>query len=143
MLSDLEKAEKIVYQLMYSKDRFSQWLGIDILEVMPGKCTLRAKIKPEMLNGFNICHGGITFAVADSAFAFASNSRGIQSLSVETSISHVKKVLPDDTIIAVAIEKHITSKFGHYEVLLTNQHNETVAIFKGTVFRTGKSWDIM
>jgi acyl-CoA thioesterase len=84
-----------------------------------------------------------TFAVADSAFAFASNSRGIQSLSVETSISHVKKVLPDDTIIAVAIEKHITSKFGHYEVLLTNQHNETVAIFKGTVFRTGKSWDIM
>ena len=60
MLSDLEKAEKIVYQLMYSKDRFSQWLGIDILEVMPGKCTLRAKIKPEMLNGFNICHGGIT-----------------------------------------------------------------------------------
>lgn len=82
-------------------------------------------------------------AVADSAFAFASNSRGIQSLSVETSISHVKKVLPDDTIIAVAIEKHITSKFGHYEVLLTNQHNETVAIFKGTVFRTGKSWDIM
>lgn len=143
MLSDQEQAEKIVHHLMYSNDRFSQWLGIDILEVMPGKCTVQVKVKPEMLNGFNICHGGVTFALADSAFAFASNSRGIQSLSVETSISHIKKVLPDDTITAVATEKHITSKFGHYEVLLTNQHNETVAIFKGTVFRTGKSWEIL
>jgi acyl-CoA thioesterase len=143
MMSEQEMADKIVRRQMLANDTFSQWMGLEIIELIPGKCIVRAKVKPSMLNGFNICHGGITFSIADSAFAFASNSRGIQSLSVETSISHVKKVLPDDTIIAVAIEKHITSKFGHYEVLLTNQHNETVAIFKGTVFRTGKSWDIM
>ncbi|MFZ1457958.1 MAG: hotdog fold thioesterase, partial [Saprospiraceae bacterium] len=96
MMSEQEMADKIVRRQMLANDTFSQWMGLEIIELIPGKCIVRAKVKPSMLNGFNICHGGITFSIADSAFAFASNSRGIQSLSVETSISHVKKVLPDD-----------------------------------------------
>lgn len=141
-MSDQEKAEIIVQKLMYDRDPYSKWMDLKICDIQPGRCVLSTVIKPQMLNGFDICHGGVTFAIADSAFAFASNSRGIQSLSVETSISHIKKVLLFDTITAIAEEKNLTSKFGHYEVILTNQHNETVAIFHGTVYRTGKEWDL-
>ncbi len=128
--------------MMYKEDAFSQWMQVDILEIVPGRCSLTSVIRPEMLNGFHICHGGVTFSIADSAFAFASNSRGIHAVSIETSISHIKKVFAGDTIFAEATEKSLTPKFGNYEVVLTNQKGETVALFKGTVFRTGKEWDV-
>lgn len=141
-MSPQDKAEKIVHQLMLGNDLFSQWMGIIITDLKPGSCTLQAKIQPSMLNGFGICHGGITFSLADSAFAFASNSHGIQSVSIETSISHTKAVKAEDIITAVAIEKNLTSRLGIYEVILTNQNDEIVALFKGTVFRTGKEWSV-
>jgi acyl-CoA thioesterase len=137
-----DRAERIVHQLMLGNDLFSQWMGIAITDLAPGTCTLQAQIQPNMLNGFGICHGGITFSLADSAFAFASNSHGIQSVSIETSISHTKAVKADDIITAKAIEKNLTSKLGIYEVTLTNQNGEIVALFKGTVFRTGKEWEV-
>jgi acyl-CoA thioesterase len=134
-----EKAIKIV-QMMLSKDAFSQWLGLEILEIAAGRCTLKAEIRQEMLNGFGMSHGGITFSMADSAFAFASNSRGMEAVSIETSISHVRPVFAGDTITAVATEKNLSNSFGLYEVNLSNQNNKKVAFFKGTVFRTGKEW---
>ena len=141
-MSNQEKADKIVRQLMFEKDAFSQWMGIQIIEIKPGYCRLLAVIRPDMLNGFSICHGGVTFSIADSAFAFASNSHGIQSVSIETSISHTKRVNAGDSIIAEAIEKSLTEKLGIYEVVLKNQQNDVVALFKGTVFRTGRNWEI-
>lgn len=137
-----EKAEKIAKTLMFKHDAFSHWLGIEILHVGPGSCTVRSEVRYEMMNGFNICHGGITFSIADSAFAFASNSHGIHAVSIETSISHTKSVHTGDIITATAVEKNLTTKLGIYEVIVTNQHEAIVAIFKGTVFRTGKEWDI-
>ncbi len=95
-----------------------------------------------MLNGFDIAHGGITYSLADSALAFASNSHGIQSVSIETSISHTKPVKEGDVLTAIAIEKNLTSKIGVYEVVVTNQADVTVALFKGTVYRTGKEWEV-
>ena len=77
---------------MISGDAFSQWLGIEVLKISEGKCTLQMIVRDEMTNGFNIAHGGIAYSLADSALAFAANSDGIQSLSIETSISHTKKV---------------------------------------------------
>jgi acyl-CoA thioesterase len=137
-----DKALRIVQHLMYENDAFSKWLDLHILEVATGSCTLSAVIRKEMLNGFQICHGGITFSIADSAFAFASNSHGIKSVSIETSISHTKAVNEGDVITAVAVEKNLTSKIGIYEVILTNQEGSVVAIFKGTVYRTGKEWEV-
>ena len=67
---------------------FSQWMGIKIIEAGPGRCTLKVEIRNDMLNGFMICHGGITYSIADSALAFASNSHGFHAVSVETSIFH-------------------------------------------------------
>lgn len=132
-------AERVVAR-MYDNDPFSIWLGIERLEILPGKCTLRLSVRQEMLNGFAIAHGGITYSLADSCLAFASNSYGIQSVSVETSISHTKPVKEGDVLTAVSEEKSLSRGIGVYYVTVTNQRNEQVALFKGTVYRTGKPW---
>lgn len=139
-MTPADKAKKIVHQLMFENDKFSKWLGIEILDIGPGFCTLQSTIKNEMLNGFQLCHGGVSYSIADSALAFASNSHGIQALSIETSISHTKPVMAGDIVTARATEKNLSVRFGVYEVILTNQKNDMVALFKGTVFRTGKEW---
>lgn len=131
-----------VVDKMFNNDPFSKWLGIERLEDGSGSSMLRIIVRKEMLNGFAVAHGGITYSLADSALAFASNSHGIQSLSIETSISHTKKVLEGDVLMASAKEISLTSRIGIYHVEVVNQNNEIVALFKGTVYRTGKSWEV-
>lgn len=133
--------EKVVGK-MFDADWFSQWLGIERLEVKQGRCVLRMTIRKEMLNGFAIAHGGITYSLADSALAFASNSHGRMSVSVETSISHTESLKEGDVIIATAEEMSLSNKVAVYHVTVTNQNNKVVALFKGTVYRTSKEWDV-
>lgn len=121
-------------------DKFSQWLGIEAKEISEGHCILQMKVRYEMLNGFGIAHGGITYSLADSALAFASNSHGKKAVSIETSISHIKTVYEHDILTAVAKLKSISNKIGIYEITITNQDNILVADFKGTVYRTSKDW---
>jgi len=125
---------------MYDNDPFSLWLGIERVLVEQGRCELRMSVRPEMLNGFAIAHGGITYSLADSCLAFASNSHGIQAVSVETSISHTKPVKPGDVLTATSEEMSLSNRIGIYHINVTNQRGETVALFKGTVYRTGKPW---
>lgn len=134
-----ELAKAIVDRMM-SQDWFSQWLGIEVLGIHPGTCTLRLTVKKDMLNGFSIAHGGITYSLSDSALAFASNSHGKMAVSVETSISHLAAVKENDVLTAVAAEKNCSNKIGVYEVVVTNQSNTTVALFKGTVYRKSQDW---
>lgn len=131
---------KAVVDRMMSKDWFSQWLGIEVLEIRPGTCTLRCTVTKDMLNGFAIAHGGITYSLSDSALAFASNSHGKMAVSVETSISHLAAVKEIDVLTAVATERSCSNKIGVYEVVVTNQENATVALFKGTVYRKSQDW---
>jgi acyl-CoA thioesterase len=135
----MNNANKIVSQ-MFEGDAFSKWLGIEVVAVKEGFCELNLAVREEMTNGFKIAHGGITYSLADSALAFASNSHGRKSVSVETSISHTKQCLVGDVITAKAIEKSISNKIAIYEITITNQKEETVALFKGTVYRTSKDW---
>jgi acyl-CoA thioesterase len=125
---------------MYDNDPFSQWMGIERVVVSAGHCELRMTVRAEMLNGFAIAHGGITFSLADSCLAFAANSHGIQSVSVETSISHTKPVKEGDVLRATSEEMSLSRSIGIYHITVTNQRGETVALFKGTVYRTGKPW---
>ena len=125
---------------MFKGDAFSQWLGIEIIEVSEGYSELKLVVREEMTNGFKIAHGGITYSLADSALAFASNTHGRKSVSVETSISHTKQCLVGDVIIARAIEKSLSNKIAIYEITITNQKEETVALFKGTVYRKSQNW---
>lgn len=131
-----------VVDAMYGNDPFSQWLGIERLEESAGRSVLRMTVRPEMCNGFGIAHGGITFSLADSAFAFASNSHGRKSVSIETSISHTTAVNPGDVLTATAVEDNISNKLAIYRVTVNNQDGVVVALFKGTVYRTGKEWEV-
>jgi len=125
---------------MYDQDAFSQWLGIEIVDVSEGYCQLKMKVRKEMLNGFHIAHGGIAYSLADSALAFASNSNGKKSLSVETSISHTVSVKDGDVLTATTKELSRSDKIGVYLITITNKENQEIAIFKGTVYRTSKDW---
>ncbi len=97
-------------------------------------------VRNEMLNGFQIAHGGIAYSLADSALAFASNSHGRKSLSVETSISHTVSVKEGNVLTAATEELSLSDKIGVYLITITNQDNQKVAYFKGTVYRTSKEW---
>lgn len=133
--------KKIVDKMM-EKDMFSQWLGIERLEEREGYSRLKMTIRPEMCNGFEIAHGGISYAFADSALAFASNSYGRHAVSIETSISHIKPLRPGDVIFAIAQMKNLSNKIGIYEVGITKENDELVALFRGTVFIKDSVWDI-
>lgn len=125
---------------MYSRDTFSQWLGFERREEREGYCKLRMIIREEMCNGFGIAHGGITYSLADSALAFASNSHGKHAVSIETSISHIQPLKPGDIIIAIAKEASLTNRIGIYNVRIEKENGELVALFKGTVYRKNKDW---
>lgn len=135
----MDLAKKVVDK-MISGDAFSQWLGIEFLEITEGFCKLKMTVRDEMTNGFNIAHGGIAYSLADSCLAFAANADGIQAVSIETSISHTKKVASGDTLIATSKEMNKSNKTALYYITITNQDNLEVAHFKGTVYRTGKEW---
>ncbi len=130
-------AEQVVAHMM-EHDKFSQWLGITVLQVKEGYSKIQMMVREEMINGFGIVHGGIAFSLADSAFAFACNNRNNLSLALDTSINFTKAVNVGDTLIAEAKENHNGRSTGLYFITITNQNNETVAHFKGTCFRTGK-----
>jgi len=134
-------AAKVVDK-MYNNDPFSKWLGIERIKDGPGESVLRMTVRKEMLNGFNIAHGGITYSLADSALAFASNGHGRMSVSVETSISHTESLKEGDIITATAKEMSLSNKIGIYHIEITNQDSKMVALFKGTVYRTSKSWSV-
>ena len=135
----MEKAEEIVSK-MINGDAFSQWLGIEVMTVSEGFCKLEMTVRDEMTNGFKIAHGGISYSLADSALAFAANSDGVQSLSIETTISHTKKVMSGDRLTAKTKEISKNERNAVYNINITNQDDITVAHFKGTVYRTKKKW---
>lgn len=120
---------------MLGNDAFSQWLGIEVLESNDGYCKIRMKIRKEMTNGFGVCHGGITYSLADSALAFASGSRGNISLAVENNINYIKKVETGDTLTAETEELQNGRTIGVYKVKVFNQREELVAEFRGTVYK--------
>lgn len=132
---------KQIVDAMYKKDWFSQWLGIERIEDGPGMSILKMTITKDMLNGFGIAHGGITYSFADSAFAFASNSQGRHAVSVETSISHLVSLVEGDIIMAYAKEISISHKLAIYSVEVKKDSGELISLFKGTVYRKSKEWE--
>ena len=124
---------------MLKEDTFSQWLGIEVLEVKEGFCKIKMTVNKNMLNGHQIMHGGISFSLADSAFAFASNSHGQKAVSIEASINHVKPVFEGDELLATANKESISKNIGQYLVRVTRK-DELVGLFKGIVFRKQENW---
>ena len=129
-------AERVVSGMM-AKDAFSRLLGMEVVEVKPRAATVRMTVTPEMLNGFGVCHGGATFALADSALAFASNTHGKVTVSIENSITYPKRIGAGDVLVAVAEEESASSRLAFYRVAVT-RGDEIVSLFRGTVYRTDK-----
>ena len=129
-----------IFDRMFENDPFSRELGMELVSLSEGACTLRMTVKPFMLNGFGVAHGAITFALADSALAFASNSHGRHAVSVHCSIEHVAPVVQGDVLTATASE----DKFGHtmanYNIRVEKQDGKPVAFFRGIVYRKSQEW---
>ena len=134
-----QQAEDIVAR-MYKNDPFSQWLGIERLEVRAGYCRLALEVRDDMLNGFGLAHGGIAYSLGDSALAFAANSQGRHALSIETSISHTAPLQTGERIIAEATELQLSHRIGIYRVEIRKEHGALAALFKGTVYRKSEKW---
>lgn len=130
-------AQQVVEHMM-EHDKFSQWLGIEILDIKEGYSKIQMTIREEMINGFGIVHGGIAFSLGDSAFAFACNNRNTLSVALDTAINFLKPVHLGDVLIAEAKELHNGKSTGLYHIAITNQQGHVVAMFKGTCFRTAK-----
>jgi acyl-CoA thioesterase len=136
----MTKAQKIVDQMM-ANDKFSQWLGIEIIEVSDGLAKIKMTVRDEMVNGHGAMHGGISFSLADSAFAFACNSHGQKAVSIETSINHIKPVFVGDELIATCMKESTSRSVGYYLARVTRQ-DELVGLFKGVAFRKQEEWEV-
>jgi acyl-CoA thioesterase len=128
-----------IVALMMERDRFSQWLGLQIDAVGPGYCKLHYRVTEQMVNGFNQVHGGILFSAADSAFAFACNSHGRITVALDVSITFTRPARTGDLLSVEAKEIHLGNKTGVYDIRTTNTAGELVALFKGTAYRTSRT----
>ncbi len=138
-MKDKELAEKVVAKML-EHDRFSKWLGVKIIKIEPGYSEVKMKIRNEMINGFHTCHGGVTFSLADSALAFASNNYGRIAVALETNIAFPVPVYEGDELTATAVEQSKGNSIGIYNVTIKNQNGVKVGIFRGTVYRTKKEF---
>lgn len=135
----MKTPEEIVH-LMMDKDAFSQWLNVEIVELGVGYAKLKSVLHSDMLNGFEIIHGGISYSLSDSALAFASNSHGFKCVSIETSISHIRPAHVGDVLYITSKEIYRGKSFGIYTVEIVNQDEELISKFKGTVNISTQSW---
>lgn len=135
-----ETMARNVIDQVFKQDLFSQWLGIELVEIKEGSSKIKMLVRPEMINGLGIVHGGIIFSLADSSFAFACNNRNILSVALDTAINFIKPVHIGDILVAEAIEIHNGRSTGLYHVNITNQNGHLVSLFKGTCFRTSKTF---
>lgn len=136
----MDKSRYIVEQLMLKDDAFSNFLGMELLEVRPGYCVLSLVIEDVMLNGFSIAHGGILFSLADSAMAFAANAGGLISYSKTCSLQYIKKVQLGEVVTAIAKCTKVDLPVSTYEVVMTGREGAVLAIFNGEVHTTDKEF---
>ncbi len=133
------KGELIPHKML-SLDPFSTWLGIEILECEIGRCRVAMTVRNDMLNSMGKAHGGISYALADTAFGFAANTHGKFAVSIETSINHIEALEEGDYLIAESVIEKVNTKLG-FNIIEVRRDDELVALFKGVVYRTQKDWE--
>lgn len=136
-----ERAERVTAGMMRT-DEYSRWLGIEFVEIAPERVVIRMTVRKEMCNGFGVCHGGVSFAFADSAFAFACNTQGNLAVSIENSMTYPAAIRPGDVITATAVEATRSNRILYYHVNITNADGTLVGLFRGTAYRTEKPHQI-
>ena len=135
--ADQALAERVVAHML-EHDEFSRWLGLEVTHVAPNAATVRMTVRSEMVNGFGVCHGGIAFSLADSALAFASNTHGRLTVSIENSIRYPAPIMPGDVLTATAVELSGSRRLAYFDVTVRKDNGDVVGLFKGTVYRTSR-----
>ncbi|WP_133698944.1 hydroxyphenylacetyl-CoA thioesterase PaaI [Roseateles toxinivorans] len=130
-----QQIAEAVRDAMFANDRASKSMGMEILAVGPGTATLKMVVRDDMLNGFDICHGGFITTLADSAFAFACNSHNELTVASGFAIDIVAPGREGDTLTAVAGEVSLAGRTGVYDITIRNQRDELVAVFRGKSYR--------
>jgi acyl-CoA thioesterase len=133
----MKTPERIVDKML-AKDSFSKWLGIEVLEIKEGYCKLKMEVREDMLNGFGVIHGGVTYSLADSALAFASNSTNIVSLTLNTTMNYPASAFLGDVLYAEASKNYLTTKTGVFDVKVFKSNGELTGVFRGTTYRTSE-----
>jgi len=137
-MNDAERLQRLAEraaEVLYERDSASQMLGIRLVDVRPGYARAVMVVRPEMVNGHKVCHGGLVFALADTAFAFACNTHNENTVAAAGSIDFLVPSYPGDELTAVAHELWRTRRSGLYEITVTNQRDERVALFRGRSHR--------
>lgn len=138
--SDAQSLSQKVLDAMWKKDGFSAWLGIEVVDIGPGKASCRMQVRAEMLNGFDVCHGGVIFSLADSAFAFAANSHGRVAMSISNHIEYLAPAKTGDVLIAEAVESSLGHKIAVYDIQVRRADGAKLAVFRGTVYRKSEEF---
>jgi len=136
-MSDPQAVAEASASAMFAQDRASRALGMRILEIRPGSARLAMQIRDDMVNGHLICHGGLIFTLADSAFAFACNTYDLVTVASSGSIEFLLPVRLGDELTATAEERTRSKRTGVYDVVVHNQRGECVAMFRGRSHEIG------
>jgi acyl-CoA thioesterase len=133
--ADARTLAERVSDSMYERDTATQALGIRIVHVGPGYAELAMRVRSDMLNGHQICHGGFIFTLADSAFAYACNSYNLNTVASGCAIEFTAPAREDDVLTARAHERQLAGRTGVYDVEVANQRGESIALFRGKSYR--------
>ena len=136
-MSDPHCVAEASARAMYEQDRASQALGMRILEVSPGYARLAMKVREDMVNGHQLCHGGLIFTLADSAFAFACNTYDLVTVASAASVEFLLAARLGDELTAIAEERSRSKRTGIYDVTIRNSQGECVALFRGRSHQLG------
>lgn len=129
-MGDLDTARRCAEQ-MWAVDNASRLLGIQVEVTAVGEATATMRVREDMVNGFDVCHGGLVFTLADTAFAFACNSYNRKTLTASGKIHYLQSAMLGDELTAVATEDYHGHKRGFYTVKISNQDGAAVALFRG------------
>jgi acyl-CoA thioesterase len=130
-MTDKNALAKAAAEVMWKDDRASKWLGMKLEEVRSGYARMSMRVTESMVNGHDLCHGGFIFTLADSTFAFACNSHNQRAVAAGCSIEFLAPALLGDELTAEGVEQALAGRTGVYDMRVTNQKGETIALFRG------------
>lgn len=122
---------KRVGAAMFDRDASSRFLGVSLDEIRPGYARMSMRVTADMLNAFDMCHGGFTYKLADDAFAYACNSHNRNAVALSCSITYPAAARQGDLLTAECVERHRKGRNGTYDVVVTREDGEAVALFRG------------
>ncbi len=134
-IAEAQALAEATAEAMYSRDRAAQALGIRIVRVTPGAALLTMGVRSDMVNGHHICHGGMIFSLADTAFAYACNSYNKNTVASACHIDFLAPAKEGEMLEAEAVEQSAAGRTGVYDITVRNNHGKTIALFRGKSYR--------